>query len=163
MKKTLLVGALSVSIVLSGCATGEQFRANSYTQNQVNQRQAADTVDVLSVMPARVQVDNREAKKGAQIAATIGLAIIGGLLGAHSGNAGAGALAGGLGGAIGGGAISNTTMVDGVSIAYRTSAGQVFNSAQVGKLCEFKPGMAIVISAASNETRVQPNSTCPAT
>jgi outer membrane lipoprotein SlyB len=48
-----------------------------YTQAQVNTRQNADVVNILAVMPAKVQVSNAENQRTARIA--------GGLLGAAAG------------------------------------------------------------------------------
>ncbi|EQC4396567.1 hypothetical protein ACY46J_001453, partial [Escherichia albertii] len=38
---------------------------------------------------------------------------------------------------------------------------KVYTSTQVGKQCQFTTGLAVVISTAYNETRIQPNATCP--
>ncbi|MDI4463003.1 hypothetical protein E7V43_23185, partial [Escherichia coli] len=34
-------------------------------------------------------------------------------------------------------------------------------STQVGKACQFTTGLAVLISTKDNETRIQPNATCP--
>ena len=163
LKKTTLVFVATVSIVsITGCATGQQYAANSYTAGQVNQRQAAATIEILAVMPAKVQVDNSQGRKAAVVGLGILGAVAGGLIGGNQGAAAGGALLGGLAGGAAGSVVSNTNMVDGVSLAYK-QAGQVFNSAQVGQLCQFKPGVAIMVSSGGNETRIQPNATCPTT
>lgn len=69
MKKiTLSVIALTISAMITGCSTlGEQYQANVYTAGQVNSRQAAKTVKILAVLPARIEVDNTEGKQNAQM------------------------------------------------------------------------------------------------
>jgi outer membrane lipoprotein SlyB len=152
---------------LAACAQpGAESAANVYTQGQVNTRQKADVVNILAVMPAKVQVSNAENQRTAQIA--------GGLLGAAAG-AGLGAglahhnvLATGTVGAVGGGAVGaaagslvpGQVLVDGVSITY-TEHGSTFSSVQVGRTCEYVPGQAIMIATTPTETRIQPNHECP--
>jgi len=167
----IAVSALISSIILSGCAaSGEQYASNVYQAGQVNQRQSAKTVDILAVLPAKVQVDNTQNKKTAQVVGGILGAVAGIALGASLGHGGQGfhqtnAIVGGAAGAVGGAAagsiVDNTTLVDGVSLTYKDE-GQVFNSAQVGRACEFKAGLAVMISTSPTETRIQPNSACPA-
>jgi outer membrane lipoprotein SlyB len=163
-------GAVGISLLvvvgLAGCqAPGDQYAANVYTVGQVNSRQAAETIDILAVLPARVQVDNSQNKRAAQIAGGILGALAGGVAGAnighyHQTNAVLGAAGGGVAGAAAGSLVSDTVLVDGVSLTYKDN-GKVFNSAQVGRLCEFAPGTAIMVSTGPNETRIQPNTACP--
>ena len=167
MKKiTLSVIALTISALITGCSTsGEQYQANVYTAGQVNSRQAAKTVQILAVLPARIEVDNAEGKQNAQMIGGVLGAIAGGVLGNkttnHSGSGTAvGAVAGAGVGAAGGSLVKDKVLVDGVSITY-VEDGQTYNSAQVGKICEFTPGVALVISSDGAETRLQPNATCP--
>ncbi len=167
MKKiTLSVIALTISAMTTGCSTsGEQYQANVYTAGQVNSRQAAKTVKILAVLPARIEVDNTEGKQNAQMIGGVLGAIAGGVLGNkttnHSGSGTAvGAVAGAGVGAAGGSLVKDKVLVDGVSITY-VEDGQTYNSAQVGKICEFTPGVALVISSDGAETRLQPNATCP--
>ena len=70
-----------------------------------------------------------------------------------------GGLAGGAIGGLAGDAVggSGTTYVDGVQLVYRSSDGQVYQSTQVGRICEYKLGSAIMASSRSGETRIQPN------
>lgn len=153
------------AVILSSCANGSQYAGNVYKSGQVNQQQEAKTVKILAVLPAKVEVDNAEGKKNAQI--------IGGLLGAIGGAVAGNELAdnkpdGILVGGVGGGAtgiaagslVNDKVLVDGVSIAY-TYKGKTLNSVQVGKKCEFTPGTAILITTEKNEARIQPNATCP--
>ena len=69
-----------------------------------------------------------------------------------------GGLAGGAVGNIAGGAVGGdrTSYVDGVQLTFRYN-NKLYNSAQVGQVCEFKPGLAIMISTTPTETRIQPN------
>lgn len=167
MKKiTLSVIALTISALITGCSTsGEQYQANVYTAGQVNSRQAAKTVKILAVLPARIEVNNTEGKQNAQMIGGVLGAIAGGVLGNkttnHSGSGTAvGAVAGAGVGAVGGSLVKDKVLVDGVSITY-VEDGQTYNSAQVGKTCEFTPGVALVVSSDGAETRLQPNATCP--
>jgi len=169
MKKLSLCVVIGTAFAtLAGCqATGDEYAANTYTAGQVNSRQAAKVVEILAVLPARVAVDNTQNKQTAQVAgALLGVvagAFAGGALGhGHAAPTTAliGAGAGGVAGAAAGSLVNDTTLVNGVSLSYQ-DAGNVFNSAQVGKVCEFKPGKAIMVSTSPTETRIQPNATCP--
>ena len=54
-KLTLSTVALTLTTLLAGCSTsGEQYQANVYKAGQVNSRQAAKTVKILAVMPAKI-------------------------------------------------------------------------------------------------------------
>lgn len=162
------VCAVTALSLLAACqnATGEQHAANVYRANQVNQEQDATTIKILAIMPAKIEVDNAKAQQTAQV--------MGGILGAVGG-----ALAGNqfknyrdeatIGGAVGGGAIGAAAgtalvdtkiLVDGVSITYEDD-GKTKNTAQVGKLCEFAAGTAVVVMTSAQERRIQPNATCP--
>jgi outer membrane lipoprotein SlyB len=155
------------SLFLTGCQTpGANLKSNVYSANQVNTAQEAKVVNILAVMPAQIEADNSQNKKTAMIAAGVLGAIGGGLIGnAVSGYSAAataiGSVAGGAGGVAAGSIVSDKTLVEGVSIAYEYE-GKTLNSAQVGKLCEYTPGKAVVISTSPTETRIQPNATCPA-
>ena len=153
-----------IAVSLQGCATGENLQSNVYQAGQVNQRQQAEVVQILAVLPAKVEVGNEEARRTAQTAGIVLGAIGGAAVGNNIANrspssrvvgGAAGAGAGGVAGSL----VPGKVLVDGVSLTY-VENGKTFNSAQVGKICEFKPGNAIVISVWSNETRIQPNSEC---
>ncbi|WP_428376235.1 hypothetical protein [Lichenicoccus sp.] len=152
---------------MSACETpGEDLKANVYTADQVNSRQAANVVDILAVLPARVQVDNTRNQQSAQI--------IGGLMGAAAGgflggglarhnvlaSGTVGAVGGGLVGAGAGSLVPGTILVDGVSLTY-VDHGQTYSSTQVGAACEYMPGHAIMIETTPTTTRIQANTTCP--
>jgi outer membrane lipoprotein SlyB len=160
IKRLAVVTTTSAVIVsLGACATGAEYKANSYSANQVNQRQEAHVVQILAITPAQVQVDNTQGQKAAMTGAAIIGAIAGGIIGGKSGAAAGGALLGGGVGAIAGSAVSNRNMVEGVSITYK-EYDHVYNSAQVGRMCEYKLGQAITVSSRPGETRVQANSAC---
>lgn len=163
-KSSIILAGLAM---LGGCVsnTGERHQSNVYSATQVNMKQEARTVNILAVMPAKIEVDNKEGKAAAQ---GIG-AFFGAVLGAAATNqqrnttVGGNAAGGLLGGAIGAGAgslVSDKVLVDGVSLTYIEN-GKTLNSAQVGKSCEFKPGVAVMISMSEKETRIQPNDKCP--
>ena len=153
------------AISLQGCATGANLESNVYQANQVNQRQDAEVVEILAVLPAKVQVSNEEARRLAQTGGALLGAIGGAAIGNNVQNRSAstrlvGGVAGAGVGALAGSAVPGKVLIDGVSLTY-VENGKTFNSAQVGKICEFKPGKAIVIAASPNETRIQSNSQCP--
>ena len=162
-------GMVLVALVsLAGCqASGDDLRSNVYGADQVNSRQEAVVVQVLSVMPARIRVDNSKQKQTAQVVGALFGAAGGGFLGSRLGHGSAfgtsaGVLGGGALGAGAGSLVSGQTLVDAVSLTYLQD-GHTFNSAQVGEICEFMPGKAIVVSTSPTETRIQPNTTCPTT
>lgn len=156
--------ALSITTLLAACATtGDNHRADVYRTHQVNQQQEVKTVQLIAVMPARVEVDNTEAQRRAQIAGGLLGALAGGMAGAHmDAQSGAGAAIGGATGVAAGSMVADKKLVDGVSLTY-SYEGKTFNSAQVGQMCEYSPGLAIMVSQTATETRIQPNATCPET
>lgn len=163
-KKLLVIGLFSLTVALSGCATdGNYYRSDVYSSSQVNQAQRVNTVEIIAINPAQVAVNNSEnsdrARATAPSSGAIGrrrhrqsqqpldlVRVLGGLAG--------GAIGGLAGDAVGG---SGTTYVDGVQLVYRSSDGQVYQSTQVGRICEYKLGSAIMASSRSGETRIQPN------
>jgi outer membrane lipoprotein SlyB len=158
--------ALMAVLLTSACQTpGANDQANVYGENQVNTQQAAKVIQILAVFPAKVQVDNSQNQKTAQLVGGVLGAVGGGLLGgsvAYNQGAGAtlGAAGGGAAGVAAGSLVPSTVLVEGVSITYEDQ-GQIYNSAQVGKLCEFAPGKAVVIATGPGVTRIQPNAPCP--
>ncbi len=107
---------------------------------------------------------NAESGDRARAAGAILGAIAGAAIGNHNNHSTSSRVLGGLaGGAIGGmvgdaatGA-TGTAYVDGVQLVYRAPNGKIYQSAQVGRLCEFKTGPAVMVSPRANETRIQPN------
>jgi outer membrane lipoprotein SlyB len=155
----LLAGALAT--VLVGCAQpGANLQANVYHAGQVNQQQEARVVDILAVLPAQVEVSNAQNKTSAQIIGGVLGILAGAAIGSKFGGMGLGGLAGGGAGVAAGSLVPDSALVDGVSLTY-TERGRTLNSAQVGRICDYKPGKAIVISTGPGETRIQPNDTCP--
>lgn len=150
--------------LLSACAnTGERYASNVYTADKVNTQQEVKTVKIIAVLPAKVEVDNKEAKENAQVIGGVLGALAGGLAGNRlDGGRGTltGAAAGGAVGVAGGSLVKDKVLVDGVSITYEQGS-KTFNSAQVGRQCEFIPGTAVMVTTEAKETRIQPNSVCP--
>ncbi|MGT6375426.1 hypothetical protein ACRWX4_25320, partial [Escherichia coli] len=66
MSKKYTLCALVVSaILLSGCqSSGADYAADVYDTAQLNSKQETKTVNIISVLPAKVKVDNK-AKEGA--------------------------------------------------------------------------------------------------
>lgn len=164
MKKQSLAIIISAAVALAGCATGEQHRADSYSADMVNTAQDVKPVSILALNPAKVQVDNTEGKKKAQI----GGAVVGALLGGAAGgtaksksgtNVAGGAAVGGVVGAAAGSMVDDKIMVDGVSIIFKEDGKgkKPMTSTQVGKMCEFKVGDAFMFMTKNKETRIQPN------
>lgn len=167
LRPAIGLAALALTLTLTACQTpGDEARADVYSADQVNSRQAAKVVQILAVMPARVQVDNSANQRTAQLAGgvlgALGGAFLGGGLAHHNvlATGTVGALGGGALGVAGGSLVPGQVLVPGVSITFEEE-GQNFNSAQVGKLCEYMPGRAIVIETSPTTTRVQPNTSCP--
>ena len=167
MKNAFLIGLVCLSPVLAGCqATGENYRSDVYKAGQVNSVQSAKTINILAVMPAKVEVDNSKQKQSAQVFGALLGAVGGGVVGHSLGdqsatNTAIGAAGGAALGTAAGSLVEDSVLVDGVSITYELDM-ETFNSAQVGAVCEFVPGRAIMISTSATETRIQPNAVCPA-
>lgn len=162
-KLKLLFPVAALSAALAGCqATGDQYRSDVYSANQVNQAQNVQTVEIIAIQPARVSVNNQDDRQVAQLVGTA----LGGILGAVIGNqvtghrdsgTTIGAIAGAaLGAGTSSAASPSQELVDGVQLTFRLN-GRLFNSAQVGKMCEFKYGPAIMVSTNASSTRIQPN------
>ena len=159
------IALLAVVSILSGCAaTGANLQSNVYRAGQVNTAQAARSIKIITILPAKIEVDNSEQKKQAQVGGAILGALAGGLGGGFGGLGGLGTtgttIAGGAVGAGAGSLVSDKILVEGVSIAYSEN-GKMFTSAQVGRACEYRPGATIIISTSPTETRIQPNASCP--
>jgi outer membrane lipoprotein SlyB len=167
-RNTLIVSALVASMTLGGCATGANLRADTYSANQVGVVQTADAINIISTSPAKVEVDNSANHEGAKKAGAVVLGIIGavalGLVGGRDG-AVAGAAIGGLAGAaVGAGAgslVSSQNLVDGVKINFSATNGTIGTLTQVGRMCEYNPGAAILNNVDNGRMRVQPNAVCP--
>lgn len=169
MKKTppSITIPLLLAASLAGCeAPGENLKANVYRPDQVNTAQSAMIANILAVMPAKIEADNTQQKQTAQIAGGLLGAVAGGVLGSDLsrwnkvGGATVGAVGGGTAGALAGSLVPGKVLVDGVSLTYEMN-GRTMNSAQVGRMCEYVPGKAVLVSTGPTETRIQPNATCP--
>jgi outer membrane lipoprotein SlyB len=166
LRSALLVSA---SVCLFGCqAPGANLQGNVYKAGQVNTTQDVKMVKIMAVLPAQVEADNSQQKKGAEVIGGILGAVGGGVAGNHIAGGGSktagtavGAVGGGAGGALLGSLVSDTTLVQGVTLTYKLD-GKLKSSTQVGQPCEYAVGMdAAIISTSPTETRIQPNTTCP--
>ncbi|STJ28132.1 putative lipoprotein [Escherichia coli] len=139
--------------------------ADVYQTDQLNTKQETKTVNIISILPAKVAVDNSQNKRNAQAFGALIGAVAGGVIGHNVGsgsNSGttAGAVGGGAVGAAAGSMVNDKTLVEGVSLTYKEGT-KVYTSTQVGKECQFTTGLAVVITTTYNETRIQPNTKCP--
>ncbi|MGL6019953.1 MAG: hypothetical protein ACRC0C_15065 [Gibbsiella quercinecans] len=166
-KIILISAAITAALISSGCQNNaDQYAADVYNVGQVNSKQKTKTVDIISILPAKVAVDNAENKKAAQTFGMVVGALAGAIVGYNAGHigspaaTGAGAVGGGALGTAAGSMVKDTVMVDGVSLSYKED-NELYTSTQVGKPCMFKNGLAVMITTQANETRIQPNSTCP--
>ncbi|PVZ10348.1 MULTISPECIES: hypothetical protein [unclassified Pseudomonas] len=155
---------LAMAALVAGCqSTGEEYQADVFDAMQVNTQQEAKTVKIVTVSPTRIKVDNTRNRQAAQlVGGVLGLAA-GGALGAQNNRDTAivGGVAGGGAGVLAGSMVDSTSLVPGVLIGY-ADEGKIYTSAQVGKLCEFKVGeVSLMVKTMRNETRIQPNATCP--
>ncbi len=169
MKAKLALSAALTAALLAGCATdGSMYRSDVYTAGQVNQMQEVRTVEIIAVQSARVAVGNTEDRTDARNIGMILGAIAGAAIGNHNNHSTSSRVMGGLaGGALGGIAGQSVggnrqELVNGVQITFR-DGNKLYNSAQVGQVCEFKTGTAIMVSQSPTETRIQPNNPygCP--
>ncbi len=169
MKAKLALCAALTAALLAGCATdGSMYRSDVYTAGQVNQMQEVRTVEIIAVQSARVAVGNTEDRTDARNIGMILGAIAGAAIGNHNNHSTSARVMGGLaGGALGGIAGQSVggnrqELVNGVQITFR-DGNKLYNSAQVGQVCEFKTGTAIMVSQSPTETRIQPNNPygCP--
>lgn len=156
--------ALTVVASLVGCqATGEQYQSDVFDASQVNTQQEAKTVKIITISPTKIKVSNEKNKKAAMMVGGV-LGLLGGAAlgaGKNTDTAIVGGVAGGGAGALAGSMVSDTSLVPGVLIGYSEN-GKIFTSAQVGRPCDFEVGgVSLMVMTTSNETRIQPNATCP--
>lgn len=153
-KKCLLPVAMLASFTLAGCqSNADDHAADVYQTDQLNTKQETKTVNIISILPAKVAVDNSQNKRNAQAFGALIGAVAGGVIG-H--NVGSGSNSGTTAGAM----VNDKTLVEGVSLTYKEGT-KVYTSTQVGKECQFTTGLAVVITTTYNETRIQPNTQCP--
>ncbi|CAK7192371.1 hypothetical protein COMNV_00567 [Commensalibacter sp. Nvir] len=146
-------------------SNADKYAADVYKVDQLNTRQETKTVNIISILPAKVSVDNKTNQRAAQIVGGLLGAVAGGVTGDHIGSGNtlgtvAGTITGGTIGAAAGSLVSNNVLVGGVSLTYKDGT-KIYTSTQVGKTCQFTPGLAMVVSTKNNETRIQPNAKCP--
>ncbi|ETC18838.1 hypothetical protein CFSAN001590_22790, partial [Salmonella enterica subsp. enterica serovar Cerro str. CFSAN001590] len=87
-KKTLLKIAFFAASMsaLSGCqSNADQYAADVYDAGQLNSKQETKTVNIISVLPAKVAVDNTQNKQAAQTFGAILGAVAGGVAGHNVG------------------------------------------------------------------------------
>lgn len=158
MKHTFII---AIALLLVACVDpGARHQANVYSTGQVNQRQEVKTISILSIVPAKVEVDNSHNQKIAKSVVGLLGAVAGVALGNNSGNELAGGLIGGVAGnAVGGLVAKNKILVDGVQIIYQEGS-RTLSSAQVGRPCDYAIGTALAIVTDANETRIQSNHNC---
>jgi outer membrane lipoprotein SlyB len=167
MEVCMRIIVLVLVILFVGCvATGERFRSDVYTSDQVNQQQRGKLVLIKKVLPAKVEVDNVEQKERTQkIGGLIG-AITGGLTTGLTtksrGSAAVGTAGGAAAGVVGGSIAPDKVIVEGVTIIYlNEDTGELVTSTQVGRTCEYVEGeKALMVTTKANETRIQPNRVC---
>ena len=162
--KILPLTLLMSAVLVTGCAAngGHQYRADVYNPSAVNRAQEVRTVEIIAIQPAQVVVDNSDNRRDSQAFWAILGAIAGAAIGNHGNHSTSsrvlGGLAGGAVGGIAGSALSDRQeYVNGVQLVYRLPDGRMMQSTQVGEMCEFRTGTAIMASGRSGETRIQPN------
>ncbi len=157
-----LTSFAALALAAAGCMSpASHYAADVYQADQINTRQEAKAVRILSIEASKVQVEN---KRNQELAA-IGGAILGGLLGAELSSNTSHGKAATLGGGLVGATVAeniavNTVLVDGVSLFYEQN-GTILTSTQVGQPCQFAPGTALMIVTQANNSRIQPNAMNP--
>ncbi len=146
---------LSIALLVACVDPATQHGANVFDTSDLNSRQEAKIINIVSLEQGKVKVDNRTNKEAAAVFGAIAGALLGSTK--DSGHAAGGAL---LGGAVGEGLVPSETLVDGVKILY-SEGGQILTSVQIGKMCQFATGPALVVITRKNETRVQSNAATP--
>lgn len=77
-KKTICAATVLSSFLLAGCQSNADYlAADVYDANQLNSTQETTTVTILSVLPAKVAMDNTANKKAAQAFGTVPGAVAG--------------------------------------------------------------------------------------
>ena len=151
-----------LSLMVAGCADpAAQYKSNVFNTSQINQRQEVKVVEILTIEAGQTLVDNVNNQKVAAIGGAIFGAILGAAAGENSRHRGSISVAGaGLGATVAASAVGEQKLVDAVNLVYLED-GQALTSTQVGQLCEFALGSALVVTTKANETRIQPNSATP--
>ena len=165
-KRFLLASVLATTVALTGCVSdgGNRYRSDVYSVNNVNRVQRVETITIQSVTPAQIALPRNEGQDRSEITGTIIGAIAGAAIGNHGHHSTSSRVMGGIAGAalgnLAGNAIGgqvSSDYADGVQITWRGKDGNLYQSAQVGRLCEFKVGPALLVAPNSGDARVQPN------
>ena len=78
-KKCLLPVAMLASFTLAGCqSNADDHAADVYQTDQLNTKQETKTVNIISILPAKVAVDNSQNKRNAQAFGALIGAVAGG-------------------------------------------------------------------------------------
>jgi len=81
-KKCLLPVAMLASFTLAGCqSNADDHAADVYQTDQLNTKQETKTVNIISILPAKVAVDNSQNKRNAQAFGALIGAVAGGVIG----------------------------------------------------------------------------------
>ncbi|CAH5200017.1 hypothetical protein AI2963V1_1172 [Escherichia coli] len=76
-KKCLLPVAMLASFTLAGCqSNADDHAADVYQTDQLNTKQETKTVNIISILPAKVAVDNAQNKRNAQRLLALSLAVL---------------------------------------------------------------------------------------
>lgn len=125
-KKALLPMFILSSFALAGCqSNADDHAADVYQTDQLNSKQETKTVNIISVLPAKVAVDNSKNKRAAQATGAVLGAVAGGVIGHNVGsrsnlNTTAGAATGAAAGAAAGSMVNDKTLVEGVSLRHKS-------------------------------------------
>lgn len=80
-KKCLLPVAMLASFTLAGCqSNADDHAADVYQTDQLNTKQETKTVNIISILPAKVAVDNSQNKRNAQAFGALIGAVAGGVI-----------------------------------------------------------------------------------
>jgi len=81
-KKCLLPVVMLASFTLAGCqSNADDHAADVYQTDQLNTKQETKTVNIISILPAKVAVDNSQNKRNAQAFGALIGAVAGGVIG----------------------------------------------------------------------------------
>lgn len=169
MKNIFKVAAIALTLGLTGCAAdGQQYRANAFAAEETGFEDGARVVQIVTVTPAKIYVDNKQQKQAVSAIGSVLGAVAGGIAGYSAGGhrsimGAVAGVAGGAGlGAAAGAAVKDKVAVDGVVISYRNDGAEKLNVVKhVGRVCEYQVGNSLAVGEGKN-TKIQPNAECPA-
>lgn len=168
MKNIFKVAAIALTLGLTGCAAdGQQYRANAFAAEETGFEDGARVVQIVTVTPAKIYVDNKQQKQAVSAIGSVLGAVAGGIAGYSAGGhrsimGAVAGVAGGAGlGAAAGAAVKDKVAVDGVVISYRNDGAEKLNVVKhVGRVCEYRVGNSLAVGEGKN-TKIQPNAECP--